>query len=170
MIYPKPWIEYLIHFHREQDYFECHEVLEEHWKAEGMKGDLWPGLIQLAVALYHQRRGNMNGAKKMITSGLRKLEKEESAIKELGIQTQPLFELIRERKQKIEQQKPFEPISLPLTTELLQKCLFEANATDEDWYSQAMTDDSIVHKHSLRDRTSVIDERNKQKLKKNRIL
>lgn len=170
MTYPKPWIEYLIHFHREQDYFECHEVLEEHWKNEGMKGDLWPGLIQLAVALYHQRRGNKNGARRMITSGIQKLQKEESALKELGIQTQPFFELIRDRKEKIEQEQPFEPIVLPLTAKLLQRCLLQANVTEEDWSTHTFTDDSIIHKHSLRDRTSVIDERNKQKLKKNRTL
>ncbi|KZE66296.1 hypothetical protein AWM68_07985 [Fictibacillus phosphorivorans] len=170
MTYPKPWIEYLIHFHRDQDYFECHEVLEEHWKNEGMKGNLWPGLIQLAVALYHQRRGNMNGARRMITSGLQKLQKEELELKELGIQTQPFFELIRDRKEKIELEQPFEPITLPLTTELLQKCLFEANATEENWFTHTLTDTSIVHKHSLRDRTSVIDERNRQKIMKNRIL
>lgn len=168
--YPKPWIEYLIHFHREQDYFECHEVLEEYWKEEGMKGDLWPGLIQLAVALYHQRRGNMNGAKRMITSCEVKLQKEESALKTLGIETVSFFELIHERKQKIQQQQPFEPIALPLTTEFLQKCLLEAGVTKEEWFLSAMTEDNIVHKHTLRDRSAVIDERKRQKLKKNRIL
>nr|WP_233096449.1 DUF309 domain-containing protein [Fictibacillus halophilus] len=168
--YPKPWIEYLVHFHRDQDYFECHEVLEEHWKDEGMEGDLWPGLIQLAVAQYHHRRGNYNGAKRMILSCKLKLQKEELALKALGIKTEPFFELLDKSIQRIEQQQPFESIALPLTTELFQTCLFEANATEEVWVSQTKIDDNIIHKHSLRDRSSVIDERNRQKRKKNRIL
>lgn len=170
MSYPKVWIDYLVHFHRDQDYFECHEVLEEHWKDEGMIGDLWPGLIQLAVALYHHRRGNMNGANRMISSCKLKLKKEVLALKGLGIETEPFFELIDKRIQKIEQQQPFESVALPLTTELLQKCLFEANVPEEKWFKSSIVDDNIVHKHLLRDRSSVIDERNRQKLMKNRIL
>lgn len=168
--YPKPWIQYLVHFHRDQDYFECHEVLEEHWKNEGMKGDLWPGLIQLAVALYHHRRGNNNGAKRMILSCKVKLQKEESALKELGIEVEPFLQLLDRTIRRIELQQPFESIALPLSRELFQACLIEANATEETWVLQTKTNDTIIHKHSLRDRSSVIEERKKQKQKKNRIL
>jgi len=52
-----------------QDYFDrelpfqAHEVLEDQWKAaEPQWRDLWQGLAQLAVALTHQRRGNLRGA------------------------------------------------------------------------------------------------------------
>ncbi|ANC77736.1 hypothetical protein ABE65_013380 [Fictibacillus phosphorivorans] len=170
MTYPKPWIQYLVYFHRDQDYFECHEVLEDHWKDEGMKGDLWPGLIQLAVAQYHHRRGNYNGARRMILSCKVKLQKEESALKELGIEVEPFLELLDRSVQRIERQQPFESIGLPLSSELFQACLTEANATEETWVLQTKTDDTIIHKHSLRDRSSVIEERKKQKQKKNRIL
>jgi uncharacterized protein len=166
--YPKPWIEYLVHFHRDQDYFECHEVLEEHWKDEGMKGDLWPGLIQLAVALYHHRRGNNNGAKRMILSCKVKLQKEESALKELGIEVEPFFELLDKSIQKVEQQQPFESIALPLSTDLMHVCLLKAGVMEEEWSLSTVVDENIVHKHSFRDRTTVIDERNRQKLMKNR--
>ncbi|WP_137789000.1 DUF309 domain-containing protein [Bacillus sp. E(2018)] len=168
MTYPKPWIEYLVYFHRDQDYFECHEVLEEHWKDEGMKGDLWPGLIQLAVAQYHHRRGNYNGAKRMILSCKVKLQKEKLKLKELGLEVEPFFKLLDKSIQKIELQEPFESIALPLTTELFQTCLLEANASEEGWNSETKMDDTIIHKHSLRDRSSVIDERNRQKQNKNR--
>lgn len=53
-MYPKAYIEYLVHFHSDRDYFECHEILEEHWKQDGRnKG--WLVLIQTAVAFYHYR-------------------------------------------------------------------------------------------------------------------
>jgi len=32
-MYPEPYLEYLIQFHAERDYFECHEILEEYWKS-----------------------------------------------------------------------------------------------------------------------------------------
>lgn len=31
-LYPTAYIKYLFHFHTDRDYFECHELLEEHWK------------------------------------------------------------------------------------------------------------------------------------------
>jgi uncharacterized protein len=167
--YPEAWIDYLIYFHTDQDFFECHEVLEEHWKNEGMKGNLWPGLIQIAVALYHQRRGNMNGAKRMITSGIEKLYTEKKALSALGLELDSLFERLEDRKLEIEQQKKFKIISLPLTPSLLQVCLAKTAKTEEEWMTIADPGDQIIHKHRLRDRTSVIDERHKQKLQKNRI-
>nr|WP_231607301.1 DUF309 domain-containing protein [Fictibacillus sp. 18YEL24] len=160
----------MVHFHRDQDYFECHEVLEEHWKNEGMKGDLWPGLIQLAVALYHHRRGNNNGAKRMILSCKVKLQKEESALKELGIEAEPFYEVLDRITQKIVQQQPFESIALPLSTDLMRVCLLKAGVTEEEWSLSTVVDENIVNKHFLRDRSTVIDERNRQKLMKNRNL
>ncbi|MCM3719700.1 DUF309 domain-containing protein [Fictibacillus phosphorivorans] len=169
MDYPEAWIDYLIYFHVDQDFFECHEVLEEHWKNEGMKGNLWPGLIQIAVALYHQRRGNMNGAKRMITSGIQKLYTEKKALLNLGIELDPFFHIIEERKLDIQQQKEFQPISLPITSELLEVCLLKTAKTEEDWGNHGNPDENIIHKHRLRDRTSVIEEREKQKLHKKRF-
>jgi uncharacterized protein len=168
--YPEAWIDYLIYFHTDQDFFECHEVLEEHWKNEGMKGNLWPGLIQIAVALYHQRRGNMNGANRMITSGIEKLYTEKKALIDLGLELDSFFERLEGRKLEIEQQMKFKLISLPLTSTLLQECLSKAAKTEEEWMKIANPDDQIIHKHRLRDRTAVIDERNKQKLQKNRMI
>ena len=169
LTYPSAWLEYLIHFHTTQDYFECHEVLEEHWKNEGMKGNLWPGLIQIAVALYHQRRGNKNGARRMITSSILKLQTEIDGLRELGIDTEPFFVVLNGRKQEIEKDRPFEPITLPLTPTLLQTCLNEAKVTEDEWFSTDSADENIIHKHAYRDRSSVVDERQRQKLKKNRV-
>ena len=61
MNFPQKYIEYLVHFHGDRDYFECHEILEEYWKKidNGNKESIWVGLIQLAVANYHHRRKNL---------------------------------------------------------------------------------------------------------------
>lgn len=65
-MYPKPYIDYLVYFHTNRDYFECHEVLEEHWKVADPRhrNVLWVGLIQVAVSLYHHRRSNYVGAER----------------------------------------------------------------------------------------------------------
>lgn len=49
---------------REQQWFECHEVLEALWRElpRGPTRDYVQGLIQLAVSLEHWRRGNPRGA------------------------------------------------------------------------------------------------------------
>ena len=33
-MYPTEYIQFLIHFHGDYDYFECHEILEEYWKTK----------------------------------------------------------------------------------------------------------------------------------------
>ncbi|WP_218197281.1 DUF309 domain-containing protein, partial [Pseudomonas sp. 2995-1] len=60
MNYPDAYIEYLIEFHGTRDYFECHEIMEEYWKKNKEKH--WHTLIQLAVAIYHERQHNYDGS------------------------------------------------------------------------------------------------------------
>ncbi|GEM_PF-605000 len=56
------------------EYFECHEVLEDLWRAEeGPLKDLYQGLIKAAVALYHAERGNFVGAARVLERGLPQL-------------------------------------------------------------------------------------------------
>lgn len=73
--YPLAYIEYLAHFHGSRDYFECHELLEAHWKLEQNheRKVIWHGLIQVAVASYHERRGNFAGAVKMMEQAVNRL-------------------------------------------------------------------------------------------------
>lgn len=60
-------------FNREQ-FFECHEVLEEAWlEASGEQRTFLQGLIQVAVAFYHLRRENLVGASRLLTAGMEKL-------------------------------------------------------------------------------------------------
>jgi predicted metal-dependent hydrolase len=49
------------------DYFEAHEELENAWRQEtGPVRNLYRGILQVAVAYYHARRGNYVGARKML--------------------------------------------------------------------------------------------------------
>ena len=60
-----------------QEFYECHESLEEYWQglaAEVPHRELIQGIIQIAVAFYHLRRNNVKGALKLLLRGSRRLE------------------------------------------------------------------------------------------------
>ena len=55
-------------------YFEAHEVLERLWlAAEGLDRDLYQGVLQVAVGLHHEARGNRKGAASMLAKGVSRL-------------------------------------------------------------------------------------------------
>jgi hypothetical protein len=57
-------------------YFEAHEVWEELWLAEPEPEKTFlQGLIQLAAAWHHHRRGNMRGMQSLLAAGLAKLRR-----------------------------------------------------------------------------------------------
>jgi hypothetical protein len=56
------------------DYFEQHETLERMWRAEaGPVRNLYQGILQVGVGLYHLQRGNYDGALHVLDRGLRRL-------------------------------------------------------------------------------------------------
>lgn len=100
--YPSAYIDYLVYFHGDRDYFECHEVLEEYWKehpGDPLSG-IYVGLIQVAVALYHQRRGNRNGAVKMLKQAIRGLHN--PLVEQLGINGEQLQARLKQRLEELE--------------------------------------------------------------------
>jgi hypothetical protein len=56
-------------------YWECHETLEQLWRAEPRPvRDLYQGILQVGVGIYHLERGNYAGAVKVLGRGLTRLE------------------------------------------------------------------------------------------------
>lgn len=154
-------IRYLIQFHAVRDYFECHEILEEYWKAhpEDQHSHLYVALIQVAVGQYHERRGNRAGAEKMYESSIRKLKL--SSLTPLGISSEDLLEQLDERLQATTLGLPFEDIDMWITdNELLVTCIKQAEDVGLEWGAPSpKLDDSLIHRHKLRDRSAVIAER-----------
>ncbi|MCQ6563006.1 DUF309 domain-containing protein [Paenibacillus mendelii] len=70
--YDEKFIHFVVLFNVDEDYFECHEVMEELWLEEG-RNRMYQGLLQAAVALYHWRNGNYSGAVKLFTHAENKL-------------------------------------------------------------------------------------------------
>jgi len=56
------------------EYFECHEVLEDIWRAEpDPVRALYQGILQIGVAFHHLHRDNFRGAVKLLTGGTEKV-------------------------------------------------------------------------------------------------
>ena len=165
-MYPTAYIQFLIHFHGDYDYFECHEVLEEYWKLKprGERDNYWVGFIQIAVSLYHHRRLNWNGSMRMMKSAIAILQKEKKQVHKLGLDQQKLLTILQKQLQSIQRKEPFTPIFLPFSDPSLENtCLQLCTEKMIPWKDlHSSPTDYIVHKHKLRDRRDVIVERNEQ--------
>ncbi len=53
------------------EYYECHETLEGVWRDEhGNIRNLYKGILQIGVAIYHAKRSNPKGALRLVSSGM----------------------------------------------------------------------------------------------------
>ncbi|MFD2371144.1 DUF309 domain-containing protein [Brevibacillus sp. GCM10020057] len=165
-MYPQPFLEYLVQFHVERDYFECHEILEEYWKSApaAERQPVWVGLIQIAVGLYHQRRGNLRGAEKMLQSALNIVRRHQQDIRQLGLDSAALSQLLEDRLKEVTAGAPYRSLTLPIQDEALRRAYEQACALrhapvhcDSD-----MNDHYLLNKHMLRDRSEVFAERQRQ--------
>jgi predicted metal-dependent hydrolase len=169
-LYPNEYIRYLVHFHGDRDYFECHEILEEYWKLHdcGNKNSIWVALIQLAVSCYHHRRGNFQGAKKNLYKALTIFIKEKKELKMLGLDGTELISAVKERLTLIEQKKPYLSFMIPIDDRSLTALCMEAcSSLGLEWgQSSDLANLQIVDRHKLRDRTDIIDARKRALEKK----
>ena len=163
MEYPKAYILYLVHFHGDRDYFECHEILEEHWKAVESKDRTshWVGLIQIAVALYHERRVNRLGAIRTITKATNNLSYHRNKLEQLGLDVDKLFVLLQQTQERMDARMPYESINLPLIdNQLITLCMDECNKLGLTWkHDHPIINPNIINKHIKRDRSKIIQER-----------
>lgn len=64
-----------IRLFNEERFFECHEAWEEAWKRSvGAEKFYYQGMIQVAVAILHARRGNIEGARTLYAKARSKLD------------------------------------------------------------------------------------------------
>ncbi len=84
-----------------EEFFECHEVLEELWTFS-QQPDRWflQALIHFAVGFYHARRSNPNGATRQLRKGLRKIQ---GYLPEWdGVETGKIAQAVEQRLREIE--------------------------------------------------------------------
>ncbi len=96
----KEFLEAIDQFNREE-YFECHETLEDLWRAEnGRIRGLYKGILQIGVGIYHARRSNLKGALRLISSGM-KLTSQFTPYC-LGIDVEHFLQMAGRMKEKLE--------------------------------------------------------------------
>ncbi|TVX92977.1 DUF309 domain-containing protein [Paenibacillus agilis] len=167
-MYNHDYVRYLIEFHVTRDWFECHEIMEEMWKAEtdANKRALWLSLVRIAVGLYHERRGNSKGALKMLT--LVQSDAKDLDWCSIGLDKEKLFVQIKQRVEKVKKDaeqsiqsnhvEVFEVMNLPISDEsLLEQCKAQCLSESLDWkLDPPIWSEDLIHRHSLRDRSEVI--------------
>lgn len=162
-MYPEEFVRYLVHFHGDRDYFECHEILEEYWKEVDArnKNSILVGWIQLAVCQYHHRRGNYPGALRMMQKALAIFQKEKAEIHTYGVNGDMLLSMLRTKEKAIEKHLPYESMYLPIfDSNLKKKCKLVASSEGLPWEKDSNLSHSlIVDKHLVRDRKDVIQDR-----------
>lgn len=121
-IYESLYIDYLIYFNRDQDYFECHEVLEELW-LERDRDSLNKGLLQIAVGLYHFRNGNLRGGSMMLQSSVDLLEPYPDTTLgiNLGVLVQEVKELVKELSESNARSVTYRDLSIRIVDEVLEE-------------------------------------------------
>ncbi|MFP7297782.1 DUF309 domain-containing protein [Neobacillus niacini] len=164
-MYPKEYIQFLVHFNGTRDYFECHEILEEYWKESNdyQKDSIWVGLILLSVSRYHHRRENFSGAQRTLKKAINILSMHANRITALGLDVQVLIPSLSHLLKNVENMEGYQSINLPVIEPiLLQACMERCESLGCTWGKGSnLEDKSIVHRHKLRDRTVVIEERMK---------
>jgi len=160
--YPDAYLEYLFHFHGSRDFFECHEIMEEYWKEHPRDphSRTYVALIQIAVAMYHHRRGNIAGAVKMVQASLRNLQDDAAA--SLGLDAAGLRRMLQCRLESLTRaEAPYADMNLPITDPgLIRQVAAICEERSAAWCrSSDMSDPELIHRHRLRDRSGVIEER-----------
>ncbi|WP_166805792.1 DUF309 domain-containing protein [Jeotgalibacillus sp. R-1-5s-1] len=169
--YDQAYLDYLIHFHGDRDYFECHEVLEEYWKecTAQEKDSVWAGLIQFATGLYHYRRGNLRGAAKSIHQAHGKLSTKTDQLAALGIEHEAFIQIIIEIESAIAAATPYQSVMIPLNDSALESyCKQECAQKGFAWGKPSdVSNPELINRHTLRDRSEVIALRQKALREKN---
>lgn len=166
-------LKYYNEFIIKQDYFECHEIMEDAWKSKAhfSKEDDEIFFIQLSTAEYHYRRNNLYGARKIYRRAVARLDERHFPHLEYGLES-GIIPLVRERLDTIGTE-PFTPLLLPLTRPMLEALRAYAmpQLSMEGFQGHIGTihkkDITLVQKHRLRDRSEIINVRN-EKLREKR--
>lgn len=162
-MYPQEYIDFLVHFHGDRDFFECHEILEGYWKKtkHHHKNSTLVGFILLAVSSYHHRRGNLSGARKTLIKAQQIFNTNKQNLKSYGFHPEEFIEFVQKMLQQIQAKRDFFYFNLPLRDgQLIDVCKQSCIEKGFQWEEKGRkVSDEIIHRHKKRDRTSVIIQR-----------
>ncbi|MCL1935622.1 MAG: DUF309 domain-containing protein [Defluviitaleaceae bacterium] len=147
-MYDKALIDFLIEFHSKRDYFECHEILEKRWMKDKERQLYFTALIQIAVGMYHYRRGNFDGSSKLFNKALSKIKTEPEKYEEIGFFTNQLIDLVELKIEETKEKKPYKSINLPMKENLIDECKKHCDKEGINFFNNSnMEDDFILNRH-----------------------
>ncbi len=150
------YVDYFAYFNGNQDYFECHEVLEEYWKeiAPGDKNHVLVGLVQLATGMYHWRRDNRSGALRMLQKSFANLQQHTKSEFLQALDVEQLFQDVEHVLTHIKSGDSFTAFPIIIQDEALQQLI------DKKLLALPRVEAHFLHnKHMLRDRSEVLEAR-----------
>ncbi|CAM3059930.1 DUF309 domain-containing protein [Filibacter tadaridae] len=158
------FVKFIVYFNDNQDYFECHEVLEEYWKSlpDGDKTHPLTAYILLSTGMYHWRRGNIPGALRT----LRNAEKKFHSISNLHsafteeIDFKRLLNNVQATIVSISSEGPFSSFLIAVTSQQLRQLV---EIMEDSLPLLPEGSDAIIHKHMLRDREDILRLREEKK-------
>lgn len=154
------FVDYCSYFNGNEDYFECHEVLEEYWKeiAPGEKQHPLVGYVQLATGLYHWRRGNFAGANRILQKAMVIFQKSDDSPFYEYIHKQDLLEHMQNSLLRIQHSQHFIAFQLPIVNDPLQLLVSQKMTS-----LPSLSTQYIMNKHMLRDRSDILAAREAKK-------
>lgn len=155
------FVQFMVYFNDNQDYFECHEVLEEYWKSIPASDKNHPltAYILLATGMYHWRRGNFAGAIRTLRKVKRKLPVFSADYTE-EIDFQQLVAHVNYTVDRVEKELPFESFSFTITSSTLRA---KIEIAQQSMTLLSFGSEAVIHKHMLRDRSDILRERDEKK-------
>ena len=158
------FIEFIVYFNKNQDFFECHEVLEEYWKSlpDGTKDHPLTGYILLSTGMYHWRRGNKIGGLRTLKKAKVKFDATQETFPDFmdGIDFNNMCHKLKQAILNIENNQPFTSFSIVVTSETIISLV---NETESQIELLPFGSDAVIHKHMLRDRSSILRKREEKK-------
>lgn len=117
--YPEQYREGLRLFN-EEEFFECHDVLEELWSdTTGEQRKFLQGLIQASIALFHFGNENFGGAKKLYLSARKNLDPYGGEY--MGIRLETFLQDFQQCFQELLENTEVYPTTVALKDELVPK-------------------------------------------------
>ncbi|WP_017380395.1 DUF309 domain-containing protein [Paenisporosarcina sp. TG-14] len=151
--------QFITYFNEHEDYFECHEVLEEYWKEIAPSDKTHPltALILLATGMYHWRRDNFIGAQKSLKKASERIQANASNNFYDGIHLTQVVDYLHESMELVQQKKSFRAFKiLIISPELIEVINKQPSLAP-------LVGDNLIHKHMLRDRSEVLKAREEKR-------
>lgn len=156
------FVAFLKQFNETFDYFECHELLEDYWKeiSPRHKNHALTSLILLATSMYHWRRGNLTGAIKTMRTSMKRMDITKDSPFFENFNYQKLTENMKDALHLMTSSQKFQGFTIEITNPSLQSQVSQLHIeTNEDPYF-------LIHKHMLRDRSEILEQREREKKKR----